>query len=152
MSETRASLSASTRGEKHVQKAPDDKGFDLVLEPGAGERLASALDEQIEKTDEWMRRAQGMAEPIPFGANVVAEAMAAKFRGRAEGGPESLTDALRKYRDALRQAKEAVQDAMRDYAQTQQERAESFRQVARDGGLDDTTARRVRRATPGAQS
>ncbi|MER7015165.1 hypothetical protein ABT324_27355 [Saccharopolyspora sp. NPDC000359] len=107
---------------------------DLRLDPSAGEQIRSALEAQMSTVDAWLNRANGLTANAPLGQNPVGQAMAVKFASRAQGGENSFSDVLAKYRAVLEEARDAINAAMRTYEQADERAADDFRKIADEFG------------------
>ena len=104
---------ASTLGERMADVAALNSAVrsgDVVLEPEAGDKLATTLRRQADATYDWLQRLRGMSRPVPLGSNWVGEAMSGKFQGRAAGEEVSFTSVLDQYHRMLLQALDAVRE------------------------------------------
>jgi hypothetical protein len=109
------------------------KSGDLALDPVVGEQLRQMLIDQINQVDGWLRRVQGLDRRPPLGQNPVAEAMAAKIAGRAGGDSGgSVSQALKPYRDVLKETYEAVGAAMKKYRATEEQAMQALKMAAGD--------------------
>ncbi|AOS64445.1 hypothetical protein [Actinoalloteichus hymeniacidonis] len=111
----------------------DIESGDLYLDPAAGEEIKNMLQEQMDRVDGWIERANSLARRAPFGANPVGEAMALKFEDRAGGEGTSFRGVFTPYREILGEAHEAVTQAMNLYQQIEQDNVDSFKRI-RPGG------------------
>ncbi|ASO21465.1 hypothetical protein FHR81_003106 [Actinoalloteichus hoggarensis] len=105
---------------------------DLYLDPAAGEEIKAMLQEQMERVDGWLERANTLARRAPFGANPVGEAMGLKFEDRAAGEGISFRSVFTPYREVLEDAHEAVSQAMNLYQQIEQDNVDSFKRIRPD--------------------
>ncbi|KAA5836293.1 hypothetical protein ABT337_14755 [Saccharopolyspora hirsuta] len=123
-------LARSAASIKELRRAVESN--DLRLDPAAGEQIRTALEDQMSTVDGWLSRASGLTANAPLGQNPVGQAMAAKFASRAEGGENSFSDVLTKYRAVLEEARDAINAAMRTYEQADERAADDFRKIADD--------------------
>ncbi|MBW4716356.1 hypothetical protein [Saccharothrix obliqua] len=93
----------------------------VTLDPATGEELRKMLLEQIDQVDSWLERAGRLARPAPLGQHPVAEKMAAKFEGRAEGQELSFVSVMAAYRDVLQQTHDSVRSAIRNFQAVDEE-------------------------------
>jgi hypothetical protein len=103
----------------------------VALDLSAGERLIATMSEQLDRVDQWLRRARGLARSLPFGNNPVGTAMAEKFRGRADGEDGSMFAVLEAYRNVLERAHDAARRAMRLYGEGETQHANNFSGILR---------------------
>ncbi|APU16376.1 MULTISPECIES: hypothetical protein [Actinoalloteichus] len=110
----------------------DIEAGDLFLDPAAGEEIKTMLQDQMDRVDTWLERANALARRAPFGANPVGEAMALKFEDRAGGEGVSFRSVFTPYREVLQEAHEAVSQAMNLYQQIEQDNVDSFKRIRPD--------------------
>lgn len=103
----------------------------LKVDPDAARALHKALQDQVDRVDEWLAKGQQLCGPLPFGAQWLGDAMSQKFAGRAEGSEVALLPVLRQYRDAVEQAATAMADTIKDYTGTEESNLQALRKTQR---------------------
>lgn len=104
----------------------------VTLDPEAGERLITALRAQADDVDGWLGRVGRMTSPLPLGANMVGNAMAGKFSGRADGEQTSFAAVLGTYRTVLDAALSAVTRAVGSYRDAENTNSDRYRTIERN--------------------